>query len=219
MTTMKNLLIVILVFTFLGCQMETKEKRIQEEIKNLDYREVSMKIDFGDDAEVHKYEEYVSGMDDRLKFRVADKLINNEGGKEVIRYELTEIDTKTELCVKHFAAFLSESDTAEYYSKDTLMEKVESRSFFIDKKEYFVYKIQEVDNFMGSCNTSIISPDFGFIFGKGSAGDFEISQHAGNKILDELIHIVKQDSVFINCSQHLLDISNNNTNHHHFHGH
>lgn len=216
---MKKLLIVILVFAFFGCQMETKQKGIQEEIKNLDYKEISMEIDFGDEQEVHEYEEYVSGIDDDLKFRVADKLINNEGGKEIIRYELTEIDTKRKLCVKHSAAFLAELDTAEYYRQDTLMEKVESRSFFIDKKEYFVYKIQEVDNFMGSCNTSIVSPDFGFIFGKGSAGDFEISQHTGNEIVDELIEIIKQDSVFINCSQHLLDISNNNTNHHHFHGH
>lgn len=216
---MKNLLIVIIVFGFLGCQMESKKKRMQEEIKNLEYKDISMKIDFGDDVEIHEYEEYVSGVDDSLKFRLADKLVNISGDEKVVRYEMKEIDTKNKICVKYQAAFLAESDSAEYYSQDTLMEKVESRSFFIDKKEYAVYKIQEIDEFMGSCNTSIVSPDFGFLIGKGSAGNFEISQDSKNETIGQLINIIKQDTVFINCRESLIEQSNNIDTHHHFHNH
>lgn len=213
---------VIIIALFLGaCSTEKTNKRvavntIQNEIRNLEYKDISLAFDFGDTVEVQHYEEYVSEVDDSAKFRLVGKMVNKFDEDDLTRYELTEIDTKNKTCIKHIAAYSPQVDTAKYAQTDTLPGEVESRAYFVEGKEYEVYRIQEVDEFMRSCNVSVVSPEFGFLFGKGSVGQFRMSQHSNNKIVNELIKIIKSDSLLISCSKELLERSND-LPHQHFH--
>lgn len=210
-----------MVLFLVACSMDKPTEQvvaniIQDEIRNLAYKDISLAFDFGDTIEVQQYEEYVSEVDDSAKFRLVGKMVDKFDEDNLTRYELTEIDTKNKICIKHLAAFSPEVDTAKYSRTDTLPGEVESRAYFVEGKEYEVYRIQEVDEYMRSCNVTVISPDFGFLFGKGSVGQFKMSQHSDNKIVNELIKIIKSDSLLISCSKELLERSNSMP-HQHFH--
>lgn len=217
---MKYSLVIMLVF-LAACSMEKPNEqivvnRIQDEIRDLSYKDISLAFDFGDTIEVQEYEEYVSEVDDSAKFRLVGKMVNKFDEDDLTRYELTEIDTKNKTCIKHITAFSPAMDTAKYSQIDTLPGEVESRAYYVDGNEYKVYKIQEVDEYMRSCNVTVISPDFGFLFGKGSVGQFKMSQHSDNKTVNELIRIIKSDSLLTSCSEELLERSNSMP-HQHFH--
>jgi hypothetical protein len=213
--------IIMMVLFFVACSTDKSSDRdaanvIQDEIRNLAYKDISLAFDFGDTIEVQQYEEYVSEVDDSAKFRLVGKMVDKFDEDDLTRYELTEIDTKNKTCIKHLTAFSPAVDTAKYFHTDTLPGEVESRAYFVEGKEYEVYRIQEVDEYMRSCNVTVISPDFGFLFGKGSIGQFKMSQYSENKIVNELIKIIKSDSLLISCSEDLLERTNSMP-HQHFH--
>lgn len=186
------------------------ENELVKEMLKLDYKTISLQFDYKDTVEVDEFLEYFEPVDDDGIFMLSNKFINKFGDEGLTRLDITEVDTKNNKCAKHFAGISELVDTVDYYAKDTLLEPVESRSFFIDKKEYFIYKIVKVDSHMGGCDISIVSPEFGFLFGRGSFSSADFFKVTKNKIANQLIDNIKKDEAFITCKD---------TGHHHHHHH
>ncbi len=197
---MIRLLPFILILLFASCNQADPKNAKAKEISNLEFKDITLAFDYVDTVEMEQFQEHISKVDNDAKFRLASKFINKFGDDQLTRYELTEIDTENKICIKHFTAFSPEADTAEYYIQDTLMQKVESREYYIKDEPYTVFKLLEIDDHMHSCNTSIVSPEFGFLYGKGNIGRYQISQHTDDAIAQELIRVIKSDSLFITCN-------------------